>query len=112
MYLPLELNTPDSGRRISFALLEQALRKIGGSAGKTIRERGVIIASGLMAGGALGRRLGAAFRLLPRISRGSDQDAFLLERCRYRNRFRAAVCWLVSVCMVRLAEESISRKEN
>ena len=30
-----------------------------------MRERGVIIASGLMAGGALGGVLGAAFRLFP-----------------------------------------------
>jgi hypothetical protein len=38
--------------------------RTGGEAGKTIRERGVIIASGLMAGGALGV-FGAALRLFP-----------------------------------------------
>ncbi len=34
-------------------------------AGATMRERGVIIASGLMAGGALGGVFGAALRLFP-----------------------------------------------
>jgi len=38
---------------------------VGGEAGRTIRERGVIIASGLMAGGALGGVFGAALRLFP-----------------------------------------------
>jgi hypothetical protein len=38
------------------------LNKRGSS---TVRERGVIIASGLMAGGALGGVLGAACRLIP-----------------------------------------------
>jgi hypothetical protein len=33
--------------------------------GATVRERGVIIASGLMAGGALGGVIGAACRLIP-----------------------------------------------
>ena len=36
-----------------------------GKRDQTVRERGVIIASGLMAGGALGGVFGAAFRLLP-----------------------------------------------
>ena len=39
--------------------------KTGGEHGSGIRERGVIIASGLMAGGALGGVLGAALRLFP-----------------------------------------------
>ena len=46
--------------------------KAGGGPGRTIRERGVIIASGLMAGGALGGVLGAAFRLIP----GYREDLF------------------------------------
>ena len=37
----------------------------GGERGRVVRERGVIIASGFMAGGALGGMLGAALRLLP-----------------------------------------------
>jgi len=45
--------------------LNKRSEKTGGAVGKTIRERGVIIASGLMAGGALGGVLGAALRLIP-----------------------------------------------
>jgi len=65
MYLPLELNTPALvGGWISHMLTKRSERA-GGSAGRTMRERGVIIASGLMAGGALGGVFGAALRLLP-----------------------------------------------
>jgi hypothetical protein len=39
--------------------------KAEGERGKGIRERGVILASGLMAGGALGGVLGASMRLFP-----------------------------------------------
>jgi len=57
MYLPLELNTPALvGGCLSYFLTQR-------SAG--VRERAVIIASGLMAGGALGGVIGAAFRLIP-----------------------------------------------
>lgn len=65
MYLPLELNTPALvGGWISHMIGKRSERE-GGAAGRTIRERGVIIASGLMAGGALGGVFGAALRLLP-----------------------------------------------
>jgi len=65
MYLPLELNTPALvGGFLSHFLNKQAEQK-GGEAGISIRERGVIIASGLMAGGALGGVFGAALRLFP-----------------------------------------------
>ncbi len=57
MYLPLELNTP--------ALVGGFLAHFLGRRSAAVRERGVIIASGLMAGGALGGVLGAALRLLP-----------------------------------------------
>jgi putative OPT family oligopeptide transporter len=57
MYLPLELNTP--------ALAGGILAHFVGKRPAAARERGVIIASGLMAGGALGGVLGAACRLLP-----------------------------------------------
>jgi uncharacterized oligopeptide transporter (OPT) family protein len=60
MYLPLELNTP--------ALVGGILAHFLGKRPAPVRERGVIIASGLMAGGALGGVLGAAFRLLPGFS--------------------------------------------
>ncbi|HEY3350520.1 MAG TPA: oligopeptide transporter, OPT family [Thermoanaerobaculia bacterium] len=63
MYLPLELNTPALvGGAISFLVTKKSERA-GGAAGRTMRERAVIIASGLMAGGALGGVLGASFRL-------------------------------------------------
>jgi putative OPT family oligopeptide transporter len=60
MYLPLELNTP----ALVGGILAHFLSKRPAEA----RERGVIIASGLMAGGALGGVLGAACRLLPGYS--------------------------------------------
>jgi putative OPT family oligopeptide transporter len=64
MYLPLELNTPALvGGFIAHALGKRSER-IGGEEGKGIRERGVIIASGLMAGGALGGVFGAGLRLI------------------------------------------------
>src|SRR5262249_49330588 len=57
IYLPLELNTP--------ALVGGVLSHYLGRQPGTIRERGVILASGLMAGGALGGVFGAACRLIP-----------------------------------------------
>jgi putative OPT family oligopeptide transporter len=68
MYLPLELNTPALvGGFLAHALSRRAERE-GGEAGAALRERGIIIASGLMAGGALGGVFGAALRLLPGFS--------------------------------------------
>jgi putative OPT family oligopeptide transporter len=64
MYLPLELNTPALvGGILHHLVTNRAARQ--GEVGKLIRERGVVIASGLMAGGALGGVLGAALRLVP-----------------------------------------------
>jgi putative OPT family oligopeptide transporter len=63
MYLPLELNSPALvGGMISHFVLRKS-EKAGGAAGRTMRERAVVIASGLMAGGALGGVFGAALRL-------------------------------------------------
>jgi len=68
MYLPLELNSPALvGGFIAWALSRRADRA-GGEAGRSMRERGVIIASGLLAGGALGGVFGAALRMLPGFS--------------------------------------------
>ena len=65
MYLPLELNTPALvGGFLSYWINGRA-EKLNGERGQRVRARGVIIASGLMAGGALGGVLGAALRLLP-----------------------------------------------
>src|SRR6185295_8673092 len=64
MYLPLELNTPALvGGFLSHYITKRSERE-GGERGTGIRERGVIIASGLMAGGALGGVFGAACRLI------------------------------------------------
>ena len=65
MYLPLELNSPALIGGFLSHFLNKRSEKVGGAPGRRIRERGVIIASGLMAGGALGGVLGAALRLIP-----------------------------------------------
>jgi putative OPT family oligopeptide transporter len=65
MYLPLYLNSPALvGGFLAYSLDKRAART-GGRKGASIRERGIVIASGLMAGGALGGVLGAAMRLIP-----------------------------------------------
>ncbi|HEX8254402.1 MAG TPA: OPT/YSL family transporter, partial [Thermoanaerobaculia bacterium] len=65
MYLPLELNTPALVGGWLSHMIGRRSERVGGATGRTIRERGVIIASGLMAGGALGGVFGAALRLFP-----------------------------------------------
>jgi len=65
MYLPLELNTPALVGGFLSHFLNKRSERAGGTQGRRIRERGVIIASGLMAGGALGGVFGAALRLFP-----------------------------------------------
>ena len=65
MYLPLELNTPALVGGFLAHRLQKRSERAGNAAGARIRERGVVIASGLMAGGALGGVFGAALRLLP-----------------------------------------------
>ena len=65
MYLPLELNTPALVGGFLAHYVTKRSEKLGGTGGSGVRERGVIIASGLMAGGALGGVLGAACRLIP-----------------------------------------------
>lgn len=68
MYLPLELNTP--------ALVGGALAHFVDKRGRTPRERGIIIASGLMAGGALGGVFGAGLRLVPGYSESLIKTPF------------------------------------
>jgi putative OPT family oligopeptide transporter len=68
MYLPLELNTPALVGGFIAHMLGKRAEKQGGRRGATTRERGVIIASGLMAGGALGGVFGAGLRLIPGYS--------------------------------------------
>jgi putative OPT family oligopeptide transporter len=76
MYLPLELNSPALVGGFLSYFMGQRSERIGGSRGARIRERGVIIASGLMAGGALGGVIGAAFRLIPGFSEDWIQTPF------------------------------------
>jgi putative OPT family oligopeptide transporter len=76
MYLPLELNTPALVGGFLAHFLGGRAEKTGGPRGATIRERGVIIASGLMAGGALGGVFGAGLRLVPGFSEGRIQTPF------------------------------------
>jgi putative OPT family oligopeptide transporter len=68
MYLPLELNTPALVGGYLAYLVDRRAGRIGGASGRRVAERGVVIASGLMAGGALGGVFGAALRLLPGFS--------------------------------------------
>ncbi|HJQ98653.1 MAG TPA: oligopeptide transporter, OPT family [Candidatus Polarisedimenticolaceae bacterium] len=70
MYLPLELNSPALVGGFLHHLVTRKSARVGGERGRSVRERGVVIASGLMAGGALGGVLGAAMRLIPGFDEG------------------------------------------
>lgn len=70
MYLPLELNTPALVGGFLAHWVGKRSNRAGGEEGRSMRERGVIIASGLMAGGALGGVLGASLRLFPWYDEG------------------------------------------
>ena len=69
LYLPLGLTSPILAGGFLSHLINRKSEKVsvkeGAEAGSRIRERGVILASGLMAGGALGGVLGAVLRLFP-----------------------------------------------
>ena len=65
IYLPLNLTSPVLAGGVLSHLINKRSEKVGGESGSKIRERGVILASGLMAGGALGGVFGAALHLLP-----------------------------------------------
>ncbi len=67
MYLPLELNTP---ALVGGFLAHFVGRRAEREGRDSVRERGIVIASGLMAGGALGGVFGAALRLHPDFSEG------------------------------------------
>jgi putative OPT family oligopeptide transporter len=76
MYLPLELNTPALVGGFLAHYIGKRSRKLGGERGGRVRERGVIIASGLMAGGALGGVAGAGCRLIPGYTEGWIRTPF------------------------------------
>ena len=65
IYLPLSLTAPILTGGVLSHLVHRRSEKTGDETGRGIRERGVILASGLMAGGALGGVFGAALRLWP-----------------------------------------------
>ncbi len=76
IYLPLQLTTPILAGGFLSHLVNKRGEKIGGQPGNTIRERGIIIAGGLMAGGALGGVIGAALRVLPHFKEEWIQTPF------------------------------------
>jgi len=76
MYLPLGLTTPIlTGGVLSHFMNKRSLAA-GGEPGRQIRERGIILASGLMAGGALGGVLGAGLRMIPGFREDLIQTPF------------------------------------
>jgi putative OPT family oligopeptide transporter len=76
IYLPLSLTTPILAGGFLSHFVNRRSEKTGDEPGKRIRERGVILASGLMAGGALGGVLGAGLRLLPSFHEDFIQTPF------------------------------------
>jgi putative OPT family oligopeptide transporter len=79
IYLPLSLTTPILTGGFLSHFVHRRAEKTGGETGRGMRERGVILASGLMAGGALGGVLGAALRLFPSFHEDFIQTPFYLN---------------------------------
>jgi uncharacterized oligopeptide transporter (OPT) family protein len=79
IYLPLGLTSPVLVGGIMSHLINKRSDKTSGELGGRIRERGVIIASGLMAGGALGGVLGASLRLFPWYQEDLIQTPFYMN---------------------------------
>lgn len=79
MYLPLGLTSPILAGGFLSHLVNKRSEKAGGDRGKHIRERGIILASGLMAGGALGGVFGAALRLIPGFREDLIQTPFYIH---------------------------------
>lgn len=65
MYLPLELNLPALVGGFLAHYVGKRSAQAGNAGGARMRERAVIVASGFMAGGALGGVIGAGLRLFP-----------------------------------------------
>jgi putative OPT family oligopeptide transporter len=76
IYLPLSLTTPILAGGFLSHFVNRRSQKTEGEPGRRIRERGLILASGLMAGGALGGVLGAALRLFPSFRENLIQTPF------------------------------------
>ena len=79
IYLPLSLTSPILAGGFLSHLVRRRAEETGGESGRGIRERGVILASGLMAGGALGGVFGAALRLVPGFRETLIQTPFYLN---------------------------------
>jgi putative OPT family oligopeptide transporter len=110
MYLPLELNSPALVGGFIAHYVGKRSERVGGARGHTMRERGVIIASGLMAGGALGGVLGAAFRLFPWFSEDKVKlpfyDNAVLSQLVSAVLFVALCCYLWFGSVRRVKEEA------
>jgi putative OPT family oligopeptide transporter len=76
MYLPLELNSPALVGGLIAHLVSRRADREGGAAARSMRENGIVIASGLLAGGALGGVFGAALRMVPGFSEGWIKTPF------------------------------------
>jgi putative OPT family oligopeptide transporter len=76
MYLPLYLNTPTLVGGFLAHFLDRRAIRVGGKRGASIRERGIVIASGLLAGGALGGVFGSVMRLLPGYAESDVKTPF------------------------------------
>jgi len=76
IYLPLQLTTPILAGGFLSHFVNKRAEKAGGERGRSITERGVIVAGGLMAGGALGGVFGAGLRLLPSYKEEMIQTPF------------------------------------
>src|SRR6516165_3807822 len=76
IYLPLGLTAPILVGGFVSHLVNKKAEATGGSRGNTMRERGVILAGGLMAGGALVGVFGAALRVIPKFKEEWIQTPF------------------------------------
>jgi putative OPT family oligopeptide transporter len=76
IYLPLQLTTPILAGGFLSHFVNKRAEKTGGEHGRSITERGVIVAGGLMAGGALGGVFGAGLRLMPSFKEEWIQTEF------------------------------------
>src|SRR5258706_1078820 len=76
MPLPLELTSPALVGGAIHQFVTRRANRIGGHPGTSMRDRGVILASGLMAGGALGGVAGAALNFIPGYKAGNLTSPF------------------------------------
>ncbi len=101
IYLPLSLTTPILAGGFLSHFVNRRSEKTGGEPGKRIRERGLILASGLMAGGALGGVLGAVLRLLPSFHEDLIQTPFYSFDPASQSVSGLLVYWSLPLCLVR-----------